>query len=85
MSRPFCALRSHDLTVLFQEDMRKQQHLIERDIQRYMPEYEVRRLEDILRTATDIKDKQETETPDAIARLLFRLVEWYKAWSPIPE
>lgn len=42
MSRPFCAVRGHDLTVLFQEDMRKQQHLIERDIQRYMSEYEVR-------------------------------------------
>ncbi|RPD62311.1 hypothetical protein L226DRAFT_532671 [Lentinus tigrinus ALCF2SS1-7] len=51
----------------FLEDMRKQQHLIERDIHKYMAEYE------------------ETDTPDAIARMLFRLVEWYKAWSPIPE
>ncbi|KAI0699322.1 hypothetical protein C8T65DRAFT_719807 [Cerioporus squamosus] len=53
----------------FLEDMRKQQHLIERDINKYMAEYEA----------------ADTPTPDPIARLLFRLVEWYRAWSPIPE
>ncbi|RDX42634.1 ubiquitin-protein ligase [Lentinus brumalis] len=51
----------------FLEDMRKQQHLIERDINKYMAEFEA------------------ADTPDHIARMIFRLEKWYKEWSPIPE
>ncbi|TBU44447.1 hypothetical protein BD309DRAFT_958345 [Dichomitus squalens] len=51
----------------FLENMRQQQYLVERDIQKYMTEYEA------------------AGSAEAIGRLLFRLVDWYKAWSPIPE
>ncbi|TFK89728.1 ubiquitin-protein ligase [Polyporus arcularius HHB13444] len=51
----------------FLEDMRKQQHLIERDINEYMAEWEA------------------ADTPDFMARLIYRLEKWYKEWSPIPE
>ncbi|KAH9841592.1 uncharacterized protein C8Q71DRAFT_737818 [Rhodofomes roseus] len=51
----------------FLEDMRKQQHLITRDVQQYISQYE------------------EAEDIHHIARLIYRLLEWYRAWVPISE
>ncbi|CAL1713211.1 unnamed protein product [Somion occarium] len=58
------------LTVLlddFVEDMRQQQHLITRDIEHFMEQYEA------------------TSDPQYIAKMVLRLVEWYKAWLPPAE
>ncbi len=66
------------------EDMRKQQHLIERDINKYMAEFEVRPAVS-LEIAADDEEGQAADTPDHIARMIFRLEKWYKEWSPIPE
>ncbi|KZT12088.1 ubiquitin-protein ligase [Laetiporus sulphureus 93-53] len=51
----------------FLDEMRKQQHLITRDVHEYMIQYE---------RTTDIQ---------FIARLIFRLSRWHKAWEPAIE
>ncbi|KAH9922867.1 uncharacterized protein BXZ73DRAFT_91578 [Epithele typhae] len=32
-----------------------------------------------------MEEYQETRSPESIGNMLFRLVDWYRAWSPIPE
>lgn len=66
--------------------MRKQQHLITREIFDLMLLYEVRQCLSLRRVASvDSCIYKNSSDPQHIARLVYRLVEWYKAWSPIPE
>ncbi|KAF5377908.1 hypothetical protein D9615_006791 [Tricholomella constricta] len=51
----------------FLEDMRKNYHLVARDVMQHMEEYET------------------TGDTTAISRLVYRLLEWYTAWSPLPD
>ncbi|KAG5644323.1 hypothetical protein DXG03_008681 [Asterophora parasitica] len=51
----------------FLEDMRQSYHLVARDVDQHMQEYEA------------------TDDPTAISRLVYRLLEWFKAWSPPNE
>ena len=66
------------------ENMRQQQYLVALDIQKYMKEYDVRSYTHMW-IHNVIRYEQETGTAESIGRMLFRLVEWYRAWSPIPE
>ncbi|KAF7364718.1 Anaphase-promoting complex subunit 2 [Mycena venus] len=62
--------RSRRLPVMletFLDDICNQYHLIVRDIEQYLAEYE-----------------QSLDT-SVMLRLIFRLVEWYRAWAPIEE
>ncbi|KAJ6453076.1 hypothetical protein C8R45DRAFT_1056934 [Mycena sanguinolenta] len=62
--------RSRRLPVMletFLDDICKQYHLIVRDIEQYLAEYE------------------ESSDTAVILRLVYRLVEWFRAWAPIDE
>ncbi|KAJ7814071.1 hypothetical protein B0H13DRAFT_2242786 [Mycena leptocephala] len=62
--------RSRRLPVMletFLDEICKQYHLITRDIEQYLAEYE------------------ESNDTTVMLRLVFRLVEWYRAWTPIEE
>jgi len=68
-----------------EEDMRKSQHLITREVEARMALYEVKvsaRLECI---SSLNFSSQSNSDPETIRSLIFRLVEWYDAWKPTSE
>lgn len=73
------------LNLSFTEGIRKNYHLISHEVEQYMTDYEVGKLVSLYSTLVVIPYFQHTADPNIIAQLVFRLQEWFKAWSPPQE